>query len=121
MQRRTRPSKPTWVAWLLSVVLLIATFAGYVFVTHAAVGSDVPVGNAALGERDAIYFSIHLATIVIGCFCGFILGKWLNGMGAAFALLFVVVLVSSLTGTQVVTYKLACGGGPNNIVRHWTC
>jgi len=37
------------------------------------------------------------------------------------ALLFFVVLVSSLTATQVVTYKLACSGGENDIVRHWTC
>ena len=121
MQRRARPSKPTWVAWLLSVVLLAALFAAYLVVTHRAVGTDVPVGNADLSQRDTIYFSIHLATLGIGCVVGFCLGKWLNGLGAAFALLFLVILVSSLTATQVATYKLACGGGQNNIVRHWTC
>ena len=121
MQRRARPSKPTWVAWLLSVVLLAALFAAYLVVTHRAVGTDVPVGNTELSQRDTIYFSIHLATLGIGGVVGFSLGKWLNGLGAAFALLFFVILVSSLTATQVVTYKLACGGGQNNIVRHWTC
>ena len=121
MQRRARPTKPTWVAWLLAVALLLTLFAAYLVVTHKAVGTDVPIGNAALSRRDTIYFSIHLATLVIGCVLGFGLGKWLNGFGAAFALLFLVVLVSSLTATQVVTYKLACGGGQNNIVRHWIC
>lgn len=121
MQLRARPSKPTWLAWLLSVVLLLLIFGAFIAVTHSAVGADVPVGNAAMSRRDTIYFSIHLATIVVGCLVGFLLGKWLNGLGAAFAVLFLVVLVSSLTATQVVTYKLACGGGENDIVRHWTC
>ncbi len=121
MQRRARPTKPAWVAWLLSVVLLLTLFAAYLAVTHKVVGTDVPNGNAALSRRDTIYFSIHLATLVLGCVLGFSLGKWLNGFGAAFALLFLVVLVSSLTATQVLTYKLACDGGHNNIVRHWTC
>jgi len=121
MQRRARPTKPTWAAWLISVVVLPTLFAAYLVVTHKVVGTDVPIGNAALNQRDTIYFSIHLATLVVGCVLGFSLGKWLNGFGAAFALLFLVVLVSSLTATQVVTYKLACSGGQNNIVRHWTC
>lgn len=121
MQRRARPSKPTWVAWLLSLVLLLSLFAAYVAVTHTAVGTDVPVGNADLSQRDTIYFSIHLAAVIIGFVLGFSLGKWVNGQGAAFALLFLVILVSSLAATQVVTYKLACGAGRNDIVRHWTC
>lgn len=121
MQRRARPSRPTWLAWLLSVALLVLLFAAYVVITHAAVGTRVPVGQAAMSRRDSIYFSIHLATILIACLFGFALGKWLNGLGVAFALLFVVVMVSSLAATQVVSYKLACGGGQNNIVRHWTC
>lgn len=121
MQRRARPSKPTWVAWLFSALLLLGLFAAYVFIVHRVVGTDVPVGQDAMSERDTIYFSIHLGVIVIGCLLGFILGKWLNGLGAALGLLFFVVLVSSLTATQVVTYKLACSGGENDIVRHWTC
>ncbi|MEP7216245.1 MAG: hypothetical protein ABI782_08330 [Anaerolineaceae bacterium] len=121
MQRRARPSKPAWAAWLLSVVVLLALFAAYVLVTHRTVGAEVPLGNAELNQRDTIYFSIHLATVVVGSVLGFALGKWLNGLGAAFALLFLVVLVSSLAVTQVVTYRLACDGGQNNIVRHWTC
>lgn len=121
MQRRARPAKPTWVAWLLSVVLLLCLFAGYIFATHAAVGADIPVSSAAMSRRDTVYFSIHLGSIVVGSVSGFALGKWVNGLGAAFALLFLVVLVTSLAATQVVTYKLACDGGQNNIVRHWTC
>ena len=121
MQPRARPSKPKWVAWLVASVSLLLIFAGYVAVTHAAVGREVPVGQAAMGRRDALYFSIHLATILLSSVIGFVLGKWLNGQGAAFALLFFVVMVSSLTTTQVVSYKLACGGGRNEIVRHWTC
>ncbi len=121
MQRRVRPSKPTWVVWLLSIVLLLLVFGVFIAVIHRVVGDDVPVGGAAMSRRDTVYFSIHLATILVGCLLGFVLGKWLNGLGAAFALLFLVVLVASLTATQVVTYKLACGGGENDIVRHWTC
>lgn len=121
MQRRARPSKPTWVAWLLSLVLLLSLFAAYVAATHAAVGTDVPVGNADLSQRDTIYFSIHLAAVIVGSVLGFSLGKWVNGQGAALALLFLVILVSSLAATQVVTYRLACSTGKNDIVRHWTC
>lgn len=120
MNRRTRPPKPSWVAWSASVLLLAIIIASYVALAHLLTGSDVPSGDVETGRRDAVYFAIHGGTLLTALVAGFTLGKWLNGLGVAFALLFLVVVGATLSVGQIAAYQAACAG-QNDIIRHWTC
>jgi hypothetical protein len=51
---------------------------------------------------------------------GFVAGKWFNGLGIAFATLFVLVLGICMVTVQMASYELACHGH-NDLVRHWQC
>lgn len=120
MQRRARPPKPTLVAWLLSCLLIGTTLAAYVIAAHILVGSDVPSSAAQADQRDTTYFAIHAAGLLFSLIAGFTLGKFLNGLGVAFGLLFFVVVGTAMSAGQVAAYQAACNG-QNGIIRHWTC
>lgn len=120
MQRRARQPKPTWAAWLVSVAALCLLLAAYVAAANILVGADVPATDEAASRRDTVYFTIHLAGLLLALAAGFAVGKWINGLGVAFGLLFFVVVASSMSMGQVVAYQAACHG-QNDVIRHWTC
>jgi hypothetical protein len=71
--------------------------------------------------RDTVYFWVHIGFFVAAAVGGFALGKWLNGLGVAYALLFVVVIAFAMAGLAIGSFSLACDGGHNDLIRHWTC
>lgn len=105
---------------LFSVLPLAIILSGYVVTAHLLVGANVPGNAAEAARRDTLYFSIHAGALVVALLAGFAVGKWLNGLGIAFALLFFVVLASSMSLGQIAAYQAACHGR-NGIIRHWTC
>lgn len=120
MARRRRNPRPAWLQVTLAVAGLLLFAAGYVVAMRLVLDTS-PVATARdANDRDFLYLLIH-GGLLVGCACvGFALGKWLSGMGVAFALLFVVVLSVSMVGTQMGSYELACQGH-NDVIRHWTC
>lgn len=71
--------------------------------------------------RDAVYLALHGGLLFVSLISGFVLGRWLNGLGFAHALLFAVVISLVMIGTQLGSYQLACHAGHNGLVRQWTC
>lgn len=107
--------------WILAAVLIALCVAGYVGAMRATVGLSVVESDADAARRDLVYLAIHLGVLGGAAMVGFVAGKWVNGLGLAFAVLFVVVLATVMVGLQVVTFEVACSGGPNGLIRHWHC
>lgn len=70
--------------------------------------------------RDMFYLVLHTGLLGVAAVSGFAAGKWLNGMGLGYGLLFLVVLLVWMLAAQLGTYGLACQGH-NDLIRHWTC
>ncbi len=71
-------------------------------------------------RRDAVYLAIHGTLLLVAATGGFALGRWLSGLGLAYAMLFVAVLLVVMIAAQAGSYELACNGH-NDLIRHWTC
>ena len=71
-------------------------------------------------QTDNVYAALHIGLLAVAAVIGFVLGKWLNGLGLAYATLFVLVLSVIMVGAQLTTYELACRGH-NDLIRHWQC
>lgn len=71
-------------------------------------------------HRDTVYVGIHLGLLAAATIGGFVVGKWLNGLGLAYAALFAAVLASTMVLAQLSSHALACSGH-NDILRHWVC
>ena len=108
------------MAWLFSCLLIGLIVTGYAVSAHILVGSDVPSSAAQADQRDTTYFAIHAAGLLFSLIAGFTLGKFLNGLGVAFGLLFFVVVGTAMSAGQIAAYQAACNG-QNGIIRHWTC
>ncbi|MCC6383025.1 MAG: hypothetical protein IT304_11005 [Dehalococcoidia bacterium] len=70
--------------------------------------------------RDLVYLGLHTGLLAVAAVLGFAAGKWLNGMGVGYGLLFLVVLLVWMLAAQLGAYGLACHGH-NDLIRHWTC
>lgn len=108
------------MVWLFSILFFVIILSAYVASAHFAVGNDVPGNASQASRRDGLYFAIHGGTLLLALILGFLLGKWLNGLGVAFAALSFVVVASFLALGQVAAFQAACHG-QNDIIRHWTC
>jgi hypothetical protein len=115
-----RRSRPTVVIWLLALLLLMLLAAAYVGVMHALVDLSRPDSGISVDRRDLAYLYVHVVLLVGAAIIGFLAGKWFNGLGVAFATLFVIVTVVIMLGVQMGSYQLACEGH-NDLVRHWQC
>ncbi|GIW13225.1 MAG: hypothetical protein KatS3mg062_0664 [Tepidiforma sp.] len=104
-----------------ALALLILLLAGYLAAMRATVGISAVNSDQEAAERDLVYLAVHGGLLVIGSAVGFAAGKWVNGLGLAFAVLFVVVLAVAMVGVQVASFELACGAGYNGLIRHWHC
>ncbi len=115
---RGRP-KSNGLIVFLTLVLLVMLVAAYVGVMNLLL--EVSEGeNVDTARRDLAYSYVHLVLLVGAAVIGFLAGRWFNGLGIAFATLFVVVQVVGMLTVQLSTYEQACHGH-NDIVRHWQC
>jgi len=121
MERQRRPQKPGIVQIVVTVVAIAILLSAYVAVLYSLRHLSTATTNRAIDHRDLIYFFVHVGGLILAAVGGFALGKWLSGLGVAFALLFVVVVSVGMVGAQMGSYTLACDAHHNDIVRHWTC
>lgn len=120
MQPASRPYKPAALQLALTIAGVLL-FAGiYVVIMHSTLDVSRVVTKDDANFRDKVYFGVHVGLLAAAATAGFALGKWLSGLGVAFALLFFVTLATMMVGAQAGSYELACHGH-NDVVRHWTC
>lgn len=120
MQQRRPRTKPLFLQAGLTIFALLFFAAAYAVAMNALVDVSRVSDDAGRDHRDQVYLALHGGFLFLAAICGFTLGKWLNGLGVAFALLFLVALSLSMLGMQMSSYELACRGH-NDLVRHWTC
>ncbi len=120
MLRRAKTPKPASIQILVVAAGLFVLLAGYALLMHVTVDISRHTGKSEADARDLIYLYIHVGALVAAAALGFAAGKWLSGLGVAFALLFVLVLACAMAFAQAGSYELACRG-QNDILRHWTC
>lgn len=120
MQRRRRPPKSPALQALVAFGGLLVLFAAYFAIMRAIVSVSEVESKADANYRDAVYLVVHLGLLTAAAILGFTVGKWLNGLGVAYAMLFVIVLALGMVFSQAGSYELACRGR-NDVIRHWTC
>jgi hypothetical protein len=120
MQRPARAAKPAAIQILVVAVGLAVLLGAYLVAAHLAMDVAPLSAKNYADRRDLAYFLIHVGALVVALLVGFGLGKWLSGLGVAFALLFVVIMGVTMVSVQVGSFQLACDGH-NDLVRHWTC
>lgn len=92
----------------------------YVAAMHAIIDVSRVQTDADAEARDTTYAVLHVSALAGSAVIGFCVGKWLNGLGFAYATLFVMVIAVFMVLAQVSSYELACQGH-NDLIRHWTC
>jgi hypothetical protein len=103
-------------------LLLLGLFVvAYLAAMRATIGVSEVAGAGDAAERDQVYLMLHGGLLGLAAIVGFVAGKWLRGLGLAFAVLFVVVLAIAMVGIQVASFELACTAGYNGLIRHWHC
>ncbi len=106
-------------ALVLGGFLVLAAI--YLAAMRLSVGISEINDRSDADRRDSFYLLLHAALLLLAGVTGFGLGRWLSGLGLAYALLFLVLLSLVMIATQVGSHELACSAGRNDIVRHWTC
>lgn len=99
---------------------LVAITGVYVLAMHLTVGASKLGPRQSADQRDLLYLYLHLGVLFAAACLGFGLGKWLNGLGVAYATLFVIVVAITMVLAQLGSQALACEGY-NDILRHWAC
>jgi len=115
-----REPRPPAFQWFVTVAALLVLAGIYVLAMRLSLDVSRLEGTTTPSDRDFYYLLLHSAVLILGGTAGFLLGKWLNGLGFAFAVLFILVLAFAMVGLQMATYQAACQGY-NDIIRHWTC
>lgn len=105
---------------VLTIALLCLFVGAYIGVMYAVVDISKVANDQDANQRDQAYIFLHLVMIGGAGIIGFVVGKWFNGLGIAFATLFILVVAISMLSVQLSAFELACHGH-NNIVRHWQC
>lgn len=120
MTRRRRQGKPHGVQVGVAVVSLALFAVAYLALMRATLDySRLEAGRTA-SDRDEIYLVLHTGLLAGALAAGFIVGKWLNGLGLAYAALFCAFLAVFMVFAQIASYELACEGH-NDLIRHWVC
>ncbi|MCZ2111739.1 MAG: hypothetical protein LC118_19625 [Dehalococcoidia bacterium] len=120
MHQQRRPPKPAALQALVASGGLLLLFAAYFAIMAATVSISEVNSKADANYRDAVYLVVHLGLLTFAAVLGFVVGKWLNGLGLAYAMLFVIILALGMVFSQAGSYELACRGR-NDVIRHWTC
>ncbi len=103
------------------VVALGLLIAAYLVALRLTLESTQIGPDTSTNYRDTVALIVHGAAIGVSLIAGFALGKWLNGLGFAYATLFVAVIFVAMVGTMAGSQALACQQGRNDLVRHWQC
>jgi hypothetical protein len=120
VQQFERHSKRHSIQILVTVLLLMILATAYVAAMNALLEVSRIESTADAADRDNVYAALHVGLLAAAAVVGFVVGKWLNGLGLAYATLFVLALSVMMVGAQLTTYELACRGH-NDILRHWQC
>ena len=120
MTRRGRKPKPAWLQILAACIGLVLFTAAYLVAMWLTVDVSLVEKGHTPEHRDTIYLELHAGVLLIATIAGFGLGKWLNGLGVAYAVLFFTVIASAMVFASLGSYTLACEGH-NDLIRHWTC
>ena len=118
--RGPRPGKPGWLQFLSAAGGILLLTALYVVLMWATVDATTVGDGTTASDRDNIHIALHLSLLVAAAGFGFALGKWLNGQGVAYGVLFVSALAALMLMLQLGSYELACEGH-NDLIRHWEC
>jgi len=113
--------RPWWVQMLAAMIGVTIFVALYVVLLRLNLDVSKAAPRAERDHRDIIYLVIHVGVLLGAMVTGFGLGKWLNGLGFAYAVLFIVVLAVFMASIHVGSQALACREGRNDVVRHWEC
>ncbi len=105
----------------MTVAALLVVAGAYLLAMYFSVDRLTPDSDTSVDERDAIYLWMHLGFVTGATVVGFAVGKFLNGLGFAFAVLFFAALFGLMVLGHVGSHALACDGGRNDVFRHWTC
>lgn len=121
MERETGSStKSASIQVVVTIILCLLFLGAYVAALRALVDVSVIETDADANRRDTVYAFFHLGFLTLASVVGFVVGKWLNGLGLAYALLFFIVVTVGMLSVQIGSYELACHGY-NGIVRNWQC
>jgi hypothetical protein len=115
-----RHSKSHGVQFALTVFVCAALVTLYVGLMRAVISLSSLNSDSDLERRDEAYAVVHLGVLGLATVSGFLLGKWFNGLGLAYALLFFIVVAVSMLALLLGSYELACHGH-NGLIRHWQC
>ena len=119
MQRAQAP-RPVPVQVALTIAGLTLLVGIYLVAMRMSIDVSRLSAKGDANHRDAVYLAIHGGMLLLATIGGFALGRWLAGLGIAYALLFVAVLSVLMVGAQLGSYEAACHGH-NDVIRHWTC
>jgi len=107
-------------AWLVLLLFVLLT-TGYLAALRATIGVTEIHSDRDAAVRDQVYLVLHGGLLFIAAVAGFAAGRWINGLGVAWATLLVVALAVTMVAVQVGSFELACSAGQNGLVRHWHC
>ncbi len=120
MKSYERQSRSRGLQFGITVLVCLLIAAGYVAAMRAVVEVSVLTTDADIERRDEAFLAIHLGIILIAGIAGFLLGKWFNGLGLAYGLLFMLITSVLMMLVLLGSFELACHGH-NGLVRHWQC
>lgn len=121
MDDSERPGRSHSLQFFVTVLLCGLIAVGYVAAMRTLLEVSVLSSDTDLERRDEVYLLVHGGTVFAAAVIGFLVGKWLNGLGLAYAVLFVIITVVAMMGVLLGSYELACEAGQNGLVRHWEC
>jgi hypothetical protein len=121
MERMRPPDRPGWLQFTSAALAIVVIGVVYVGLLRYFLDVSEVDAGASHEHRDLVYLSVHAGVLAGAGVGGFLLGKWLNGLGVAYALLVLSATVVVMVGTQIGSQTLACEGGYNDLVRHWSC
>lgn len=102
----------------MSSLVLLTAF--YLLLMRLSIDVSKVGSPAEADQRDLVYLVLHASVLLFSGVLGFALGKWLSGLGLAYAVLFVTVVAVAMAFAQIGSQRLACEGH-NDIIRHWEC
>ena len=118
MRVKHQSRMPGWAAVLAVVGLVVFLDGAYLGVMQLLIDVSDPTEDP--DTRDLVYLYVHLGFLLVAGILGFLLGKWVNGLGFACAVLVATVLAVSMVFALLTSRAVTCNGDAE-FLRHWTC
>lgn len=116
--RREQHVQPAWFQALVVIGLLLVL--GGLYVGAMQLLMDISAPEEDPDTRDSVYLYLHLGFLAAAVILGFLVGKWLSGLGFATAVLVVTVLAVTMVLAHLTSRAVACNTDAE-FLRHWTC